>query len=343
MISIPNARHSSLLTCTELTPSSVPRKASLRLHEIIDRPQDYDCRPSNSYSECTVYNANSFDGLKHHVPDPYANLLDLRPPPKSTMYSMQANRSLAFQHQRSAESTKESLTLTRFAIAPTEGYLSQTLAKIQGQRSPTHSFSPPPEAKQTLPSLKTALSSVTDASGTPWLDTAPTHQFGAASGQYGTSVPSSAYSQPSPALLMSPPRNMPTNLSFWRTTSQNSSISTQSDQASQRVHTNTSTPASSVPGLSPTSSALTPQDMATEPDTMVGEGSVDGMGSQISSSGPGYRCSWSGCTAAPFQTQYLLNSHTNVHSNQRPHFCSVDGCPRGPGGQGFKRKNEMIR
>lgn len=56
-----------------------------------------------------------------------------------------------------------------------------------------------------------------------------------------------------------------------------------------------------------------------------------------------YACTFEGCTAAPFQTQYLLNSHMNVHSNTRSHFCPVKGCPRGPGGQGFKRKNEMIR
>ncbi|KAJ5678474.1 transcriptional regulator family: C2H2 zinc finger [Penicillium maclennaniae] len=56
-----------------------------------------------------------------------------------------------------------------------------------------------------------------------------------------------------------------------------------------------------------------------------------------------YKCTHPGCTAAPFQTQYLLNSHANVHSQDRPHFCPVEGCPRGVGGKGFKRKNEMMR
>ncbi|KAI1842311.1 hypothetical protein JX265_009730 [Neoarthrinium moseri] len=54
-------------------------------------------------------------------------------------------------------------------------------------------------------------------------------------------------------------------------------------------------------------------------------------------------CKFSGCNAAPFQTQYLLNSHANVHSSARPHYCPVKGCPRAEGGKGFKRKNEMIR
>ncbi|CAJ2506902.1 Uu.00g080880.m01.CDS01 [Anthostomella pinea] len=54
-------------------------------------------------------------------------------------------------------------------------------------------------------------------------------------------------------------------------------------------------------------------------------------------------CTFHGCNAQPFQTQYLLNSHANVHSSARPHYCSVRGCPRSEGGKGFKRKNEMIR
>ncbi|KAK1243070.1 hypothetical protein MKX07_003698 [Trichoderma sp. CBMAI-0711] len=56
-----------------------------------------------------------------------------------------------------------------------------------------------------------------------------------------------------------------------------------------------------------------------------------------------YSCTFEGCTAPPFQTQYLLNSHANVHSSARPHYCPVPGCPRAEGGKGFKRKNEMIR
>ncbi|TGZ83788.1 hypothetical protein EX30DRAFT_91561 [Ascodesmis nigricans] len=59
--------------------------------------------------------------------------------------------------------------------------------------------------------------------------------------------------------------------------------------------------------------------------------------------GGGFRCDYLGCKAAPFQTQYLLNSHANVHSQERPHYCPVPDCPRGITGKGFKRKNEMIR
>ncbi|KAM7206466.1 hypothetical protein V8F20_002815, partial [Naviculisporaceae sp. PSN 640] len=58
---------------------------------------------------------------------------------------------------------------------------------------------------------------------------------------------------------------------------------------------------------------------------------------------PGYRCEYPGCTAPPFQTLYLLNSHMNVHSSARPYHCREAGCPRGEGGKGFKRHNELIR
>ncbi len=54
-------------------------------------------------------------------------------------------------------------------------------------------------------------------------------------------------------------------------------------------------------------------------------------------------CKFQGCNAPAFSTQYLLNSHANVHSSARPHYCPVKGCPRSEGGKGFKRKNEMIR
>jgi len=57
----------------------------------------------------------------------------------------------------------------------------------------------------------------------------------------------------------------------------------------------------------------------------------------------GFKCDYPSCTALPFQTQYLLSSHKNVHSQDRPHYCPVPDCPRSEGGRGFKRKNEMIR
>ncbi|KAI0390369.1 hypothetical protein F5Y17DRAFT_68987 [Xylariaceae sp. FL0594] len=80
--------------------------------------------------------------------------------------------------------------------------------------------------------------------------------------------------------------------------------------------------------------------------TPPGERIVDRMSSDsatIPSSAAQFVCKYQGCAAPPFQTQYLLNSHANVHSSNRPHYCPVKGCPRSEGGKGFKRKNEMIR
>ncbi|KAF3178021.1 hypothetical protein EYR41_006466 [Orbilia oligospora] len=71
-------------------------------------------------------------------------------------------------------------------------------------------------------------------------------------------------------------------------------------------------------------------------------GSIDSSQNSPTVAG-GFKCNKEGCTAAPFSTQYLLNSHANVHSEDRPHFCPVAGCSRAEGGKGFKRKNEMIR
>lgn len=71
--------------------------------------------------------------------------------------------------------------------------------------------------------------------------------------------------------------------------------------------------------------------------------SIEGMAYSNSTEQGQYICFVEGCKAPPFQTQYLLNSHANVHSQSRPHYCPVQGCPRAEGGKGFKRKNEMIR
>ncbi|KAI1082236.1 hypothetical protein F5B20DRAFT_578452 [Whalleya microplaca] len=67
--------------------------------------------------------------------------------------------------------------------------------------------------------------------------------------------------------------------------------------------------------------------------------SIDNMTNPVAT----FMCTFHGCNAPPFQTQYLLNSHANVHSSARPHYCPVKGCQRAEGGKGFKRKNEMIR
>jgi hypothetical protein len=84
----------------------------------------------------------------------------------------------------------------------------------------------------------------------------------------------------------------------------------------------------------------TDQSVSTPATSVADRMSIDGITNPSQSP---YVCTVPGCNAPPFQTQYLLNSHANVHSSARPHYCPVAGCPRGETGKGFKRKNEMIR
>ncbi|KAJ3518864.1 hypothetical protein NM208_g14352 [Fusarium decemcellulare] len=111
---------------------------------------------------------------------------------------------------------------------------------------------------------------------------------------------------------------------------------------SLRIHIPPYTPPSIGPAsgspVSPTGATIGDSDEEVSDEEMSNE-PVTAPNSPTS----GYFCNHPGCTAPPFQTQYLLNSHANVHSSARPHYCPVQGCPRGIGGKGFKRKNEMIR
>ncbi|KAK3331966.1 hypothetical protein B0T19DRAFT_90081 [Cercophora scortea] len=93
--------------------------------------------------------------------------------------------------------------------------------------------------------------------------------------------------------------------------------------------------ATETPGSDHSVASSTPATSASIADRM----SIDGLTNHQGT----YVCKFDGCSAAPFQTQYLLNSHANVHSSARPHYCPMAGCPRSEGGKGFKRKNEMIR
>ncbi|KAL4861095.1 hypothetical protein BDV12DRAFT_180747 [Aspergillus spectabilis] len=86
-----------------------------------------------------------------------------------------------------------------------------------------------------------------------------------------------------------------------------------------------------------------PAQPVTVPENIAHRGTSLPRLSQIIDSKATYECTHPGCTASPFPAQYLLTSHTNIHSENRPHFCPVKGCSRGVGGKGFKRKNEMIR
>lgn len=208
----------------------------------------------------------------------------------------------------------------------------------QSSTSSRHS----PEYRQTLPPLEIALQSGTVRTTLPEMSSTISrhspnlqyHNQGLSPGLWSYSTPTQAQS----------PQRLPTNPAAWRMDSHGSNNSSNSgsyDQLSGRSSNSLSTPAT---GPSPPPSSG--QYSISDEDSLESESLTDAVCQDQLDLVPnplGYPCPWPGCNSPPFQTQYLLNSHQNVHSNQRPHFCPVESCPRGPGGQGFKRKNEMIR
>jgi hypothetical protein len=276
---------------------------------------------------------DSKSSTKKLIPAPKLspNKLDLKPPPlRPPPINIPTPPN---QYQPDPDQLEDSLAkspaLARFTIPRLHGDPLNTLPAMQ-MSPPRSSTTSSPELKQTLPSLEAALSEA----GTPYSASSP--PFNRPSpGQTTSYTPNSA---------MSPPP-----LPLWRT---HTSGSTPSDYVVS-ASGSTSTPNSSLIHQSPAASHPTPtsvtsdqaprMEISAEYVTSPEGEAQDINGLAGNPNGTVYKCDIPDCTAAPFQTQYLLNSHMNVHSDTRPHFCQVPGCARGPGGQGFKRKNEMIR
>ncbi|KAF7503267.1 hypothetical protein GJ744_004025 [Endocarpon pusillum] len=236
------------------------------------------------------------------------------------------------------ESITTSPALAKFTISAAEANPNSTLPAIQ--KSPPRSMSShSPEGVQNLPSLQTTLGQIV---GTPIADppnaTSPFPQILGQSPivtrpQHMAAGPGPSpigYSHPSPAsskdmTTMSPP-GYPSHPSLWRSPPKEGSLGTIS-------------PPASVPGLTPSTSYPSPTEN-TSPESSTTPQSLNGA---LLTTTTAFKCTHPGCTAPPFQTQYLLNSHANVHSSNRPHYCPVKSCPRSVSGRGFKRKNEMIR
>jgi hypothetical protein len=226
------------------------------------------------------------------------------------------------------DSISQSPTLARFTIGRADGDPSNILPAML-MSPPRSSSRGSPEINQTLPSLTAALS---DA-GAPLSAHSPNLTHALPGQMYGRS-PYSAKSPPS----------LPSHPSFWR-------IPTASDYAVGSTSESVLTPASSIVNQSSAASHPTPTTTSLEarldgsPEQVLSPESdgqeTNGNDSLFSSNS--YKCTIPGCTTAPFKTQYLLNSHMNVHLDTRLYFCPVEGCTRGPSGQGFKRKNEMKR
>ena len=270
---------------------------------------------------------------------------NLKPPPLRPAISTEAAQSTE-ERSREEDSTPISPILAKFAMSPSEADPESVLPAMQ--KSPPRSASVhSPEGSQSLPSLQTTLSGLSDPGLNAIHAPSPYAPSSGHSPQFirhstfssqSTGPSPGTYSHPSPG--MSPPgyQGHPSHPSYWRRAPTDGSMSTPSTHEAP-------TPASAS-GPSPAQSYPTP-------NIQDHRGSVEGSSTPQLLNGPlppngpftssTFKCTYSGCTAPPFQTQYLLNSHANVHSSNRPHFCPVADCPRGPGGKGFKRKNEMIR
>jgi hypothetical protein len=243
--------------------------------------------------------------------------------------------------------------VAKYTISPSNMPAQELLPALH---SPPHSAAGSPENTQSLPPVQSLLRDISTVS------VASTH-YSAASAPSPAGVHSRRVSASLPPPPPLPPQSqMPTPYSHaspmsmkeltgaspaaqspysWRPPgfkSEGSTVSTVYETPSQGPLT----------GKSPANSYPTP----TEPRP---------PGEENPEAGNLYKCQFPDCNAAPFQTQYLLkyvsqtyikiyvtrtdysSSHANVHSQERPHYCPVQDCPRGIGGKGFKRKNEMIR
>ncbi|KAJ5308654.1 hypothetical protein N7508_004033 [Penicillium antarcticum] len=229
-----------------------------------------------------------------------------------------------------------------FPFSKTPPDIKSRLPSLQPIQASPASCANSPESSQTLPSIRETLSALTNFGPHPPhpprpFSSCPTSTTSGNDSPYDRPFPAKFPIPPSPYSHYSPVsmKDSSTNPSpashgaFWR------------GPQTEILTAPTPYEASPMSATSPTSYPT--------PTEQVGTGMSDRVSLAASTpqanGGPtgSYKCTHPGCTAAPFQTQYLLNSHANVHSQDRPHFCPVEGCPRALGGKGFKRKNEMMR
>lgn len=315
-----------------LSPDNSVVPARLAIHGAADVTTIQNHR-RNSDDATPSASVNAFD-------ESSAPSRSLRPPPPLKIVAASSDNK---GDGGGEESIGTSPALAKFAISAAEANPESTLPAMQ--KSPSGSASNcSPDGTQSLPSLKTTLSQIAD---TPIVET-PNNTFSPFPSTQGQSPTMSrspyiigmagpspgVYSHPSPSsskdtTAMSPPI-FPNHSSCWHNGRKEGSFAT--------------TAPASVPALTPvaayptTKEPMSPEG-STTPQVLNGPlPSINGPSTSTS-----FQCSHPGCNAQPFQTQYLLNSHANVHSSDRPHYCSVKGCSRSIGGKGFKRKNEMIR
>lgn len=305
--------------------------------------------PTATHSRCETESLQ----ISSSCPKPEENRkkeLDLKPPPLA-LDLLHPTRELGHADE---DSIVTSPALGRFTIKPQNADPDAITLPALHRSPPRSSPAGSPDNRQTLPSIR----EIRNLTIPHFNDPASSMSLAGLSplrSPHMTETPVSYLQSPHQGPGMSPPEHPSRYTSgSWRSSTRDSSISTCSEYAttpsvatstpSSSIHL-TQSPAASYPGaLSTLPEQGVGKQLSQEEKSLLPDSAMGSMDSSDNSLIPGpFRCTFAGCVAIPFQTQYLLSSHMNVHSNQRPHFCPVKGCPRGVGGQGFKRKNEMIR
>ncbi|KIW85373.1 hypothetical protein Z517_00763 [Fonsecaea pedrosoi CBS 271.37] len=281
--------------------------------------------------------------------DPQKKQFHTRPPPLKEGLGLNLNPSHGHKED-DEDSISKSPVLTKFAVARDDAPPDFILLALQQKSPPRSSPAGSPDQKQSLLNLKTAIGDLQDASFTRFATIFPMDC--PSPGHFAQYASLASYSAISPRAPIDPPSHYD-----FRTTTPDLNTSTSSYTSSS---TAASAPSSSIAGPSLAASHSSPlaavldqdrdrtrrESFETESKSLSELRSEappgDGSSSTRFISGA-YKSTYHRCTATSFQPQYLLNSHANVHSNIRTHFCPVKGCRRGSSGQGFKRKNEMIR
>ncbi|EER43268.1 C2H2 zinc finger protein [Histoplasma capsulatum H143] len=248
------------------------------------------------------------------------------------------------------ESLATSPTLRKYTISTSDYAAGETLPALQSRPEPTSAK--PPENSQNLPSIEDALSGhLGPINSVPHLyspGAVPAPSQPRNIQEHPPRRPSEQYIPPplttTPSSFLSPEssRDMSASLSPVACQPQHSYWQQTMDKGMSYSHS---------PGDHGSQFTSSPSTGYPTPVELGKSGSYDSPpihpSGHTSSNGPlnssGFKCNYPDCKAEPFQTQYLLNSHANVHSQNRPYYCPVKGCPRGEGGKGFKRKNEMKR
>ncbi|OKL59629.1 hypothetical protein UA08_05072 [Talaromyces atroroseus] len=293
---------------------------------VVTRASDFAKNALELIPDVQARNNTSLPSIKELVPQ--EAIFSTKPPPLQT--SLEPLR-------RPRQDSLADSSVGKYTISSSNKY--EILPALQ---APTPSAVGSPDNTQSLPSIRSAVFAELESNPstpfhmlTPQLTRGTSTQSELSISRVSTAPASDSFQIPTPFSHPSPMslKEMATTSPVSQSQYMMQPPSLTPDTSNMTSYSESSLRQTSI-GQSPANNYPTP----TEPRLVMDERS-----DTLVSGTNLFKCPYPGCTAAAFQTQYLLNSHANVHSQDRPHFCPVIGCSRGIGGKGFKRKNEMIR